>query len=57
MAFHNELWAVVGDSPFEIYKVTTTFNPTSALSQVDLTLDIYETSENMSQVTRARDFF
>ena len=57
MAFRNELLAIVGDIPFEIYKVTTTFNPTSSLSKVDLTLDVYEETSNMSYVIRARDLF
>ena len=52
-AFQSDLLDVVRDIPFEIYKVTTRFNPTSVLSQVDLNLETYEDALARSVVIRA----
>ena len=57
MAFHSALLAVVREIPFEIYKVTTTFNPTSSLSEVDLNLQAYEDEFGSTIVIRAGELF
>ena len=44
---------VVRHIPFEIYKVTTGFNPTSVLSRVDLNLETYKDELDRSVVIRA----
>ena len=57
MAFHSALLDVVSDIPFEIYKVTTPFNPTCSLSEVDLNLETCEDESGNSIVIRAGELF
>ena len=57
MTFHSTLLEVVKDVPFEIYKVTTHFNPTSTLSQVDLNLETYQDHLERNIVIRAGVLF
>jgi len=55
--FHHELLDVVRKIPFEVYKVTTGFNPCCAFSRVDLTLETYVTEEGFDVVIRAGELF
>ena len=58
MAFHPELLKVVGNIEFEIYKVTTTFNPESSLSSsVDLSLGLHRDKCGSNIVIKTRDLF
>ena len=43
--------------PFDIYKVTTTFNPTSVLSRVDLNLEPYKDHLERNVVIRTETLF
>ena len=57
LAFHHELLAQVGKVRFFFYKVTTTFNPTSTLSKVDLVLEPFANPHGNYIVAEAEQLF
>ena len=57
MAFHSALVNVVREISFELYKVTTAFNPTSVFSNVDLNLATYVDDDDSTVIIRGGNFF